>query len=421
MRRASDGRLRPDGLIACQECDALHRLRPLEGPAVARCTRCGARLYRVTGGGIDRPLALTVAALGALLLANLFPFIALELEGRVEENLVVSGALALWREGMPELAVLVLATSVIFPLLVLCGMLWLLVPLRLGRRPPAAGAVYRLLREIGPWALLGVFLLGALIGFVKLADLATVIPGVSMYAFAALIVLATAARESFDPALLWPRAGPPARPLPAGASARELGLVSCPVCALLIAAPPPGGRPRCPRCTSPLHGARKPDSIARTWALVISAALLIGPANLYPVMTVIRFGRGDPSTILAGVVHLIEAGAWGLGLIVLFASVVVPVAKLVILSFLLLSVQRGSRWRPRERTRLYRLAEVIGAWSMVDVFLVGVLTALVRLDALATIRPELGVSFFAAVVVLTMLAAHSFDPRLIWDRAGRAR
>ena len=106
---------------------------------------------------------------------------------------------------------------------------------------------------------------------------------------------------------------------------------------------------------------------------------------------------------------------WGLAMIIFVASIVVPVMKLIVLSFLLISVQNKSIWRPRDRTLLYRVTEIVGAWSMVDIFLVGLLSALVSLDALSTIRPGIGAIFFAGVVVITMFAAHSFDPRLIWD------
>jgi len=160
---------------------------------------------------------------------------------------------------------------------------------------------------------------------------------------------------------------------------------------------------------------RKHGSVEATWALLLAAVVLLIPANVYPVMTVIRFGQGDPSTIISGVLHLIESGMWGLAMIVFVASIVVPVSKLIVLSFLLISVQRKSIWRPRDRTILYRVTEVVGAWSMVDIFLVGLLSALVSLDALSTIRPGIGASFFGAVVVVTMFAAHQFDPRLIWD------
>ena len=133
-------------------------------------------------------------------------------------------------------------------------------------------------------------------------------------------------------------------------------------------------------------------------------------------MTVIRFGQGEPSTILSGVLHLIESGMWGLAMIIFIASIVVPFMKLITLIFLLISIHKKSVWRPRDRTLLYRTTEVIGAWSMVDIFLVGLLSSMVSLDALSTIRPEIGAVFFAGVVVITMFAAHRFEPRLIWDQ-----
>jgi len=138
-------------------------------------------------------------------------------------------------------------------------------------------------------------------------------------------------------------------------------------------------------------------------------------------MTVIQFGQGYPSTILGGVVHLIENGMWILALIIFFASIIVPVLKLIILSFLLISIQKKSSWRSRDRTLLFRVTEVVGAWSMVDIYVVAILAGLVNMGALSTIRPGIGVIFFGAVVVVTMFAAHSFDPRLIWDNAKRLK
>lgn len=194
------------------------------------------------------------------------------------------------------------------------------------------------------------------------------------------------------------------------ATARQAGLLNCPVCHLLS----PRGQRLCPRCRTALHP-RKPHSLSRTWALLATAVILYIPANLYPVMTVTRLGRGEPNTILSGVAALIKAGMWPLALVVFVASVVIPLLKIVTLGYLAWSVERGSPWRPRERTQLYRLTETFGHWSMVDVFLVAILVALVDMGGVATITPGIGVSFFASVVILTILAARSFDPRLIWD------
>lgn len=195
--------------------------------------------------------------------------------------------------------------------------------------------------------------------------------------------------------------------------ARDLGLASCHTCGLLQR-PPPRGRGHCPRCGSVVH-IRKPNSVHVTWALLLTAIIAYVPANLYPVMTVVSLGRTQSDTIFSGVIYLLTHGDWPLALIVFIASIMVPLLKIVSLVYLLLSVQRRSPLRRTQRTRLYRLIELVGRWSMVDIFVVSLLAALVQAGALATIEPGVGAIAFTLVVVLTMLAALSFDPRLIWD------
>lgn len=199
-------------------------------------------------------------------------------------------------------------------------------------------------------------------------------------------------------------------------TAARASLVSCHSCSLLseIHGPMEHIHAKCPRCGAGLH-LRKPNSIARTWALLLTAAILYIPANVLPIMKVLSFGRAQSDTIMSGVIYFIESGSWYLALLIFFASIVVPVLKLIVLSSLLISVQRKSHWRPADRTRLYRVAEAVGRWSMVDVYVVTLMVALVELGALATIEAGPGAVFFAAVVVITMFAAMSFDPRLIWD------
>ncbi len=160
---------------------------------------------------------------------------------------------------------------------------------------------------------------------------------------------------------------------------------------------------------------RTPNSTQLTWALVITAIIAYLPANLYPVMTVTSLGRSQSDTILSGVIYLLLHGDWPLALIVFVASVLVPLLKIVALLYLLLSVQRRSPLRKAQRTRLYRVVELVGRWSMVDIFVVALLAALVQAGALATIEPGVGAIAFTSVVILTMFAALSFDPRLIWD------
>ena len=199
-------------------------------------------------------------------------------------------------------------------------------------------------------------------------------------------------------------------------TAAQVALISCHACHQLSRIPAvlTNRDAICPRCEAHIH-VRKPNSISRTWALLIAAYILYVPANLLPVMTVISFGKGEADTILSGVEALIHAGMWPIALLVFFASIIVPVTKLLSLTYLLLSVHYKSQWRPRERTVLYRITEVIGRWSMIDIFMISILIALVKLEAVATIEPGMGAISFAAVVIITMFAAMGFDPRFIWD------
>lgn len=399
-------------VIACHECDGLHWRTRVPAGGRADCRNCGATLYRSIPHSLDRSLALFASAFVLLLIANSFPFLALEFGGRVESNRLASGGWALYQMGMGELGLLVFATSILFPLLSIGGMLYLLLPARFGKPAPGMGWVWRMVRGLMPWSLLGVFLLGTIVAVVKLQDMANVIPGIALFAFIGAMLAYAGGRASFEPHDLWKVS--PIRQLDAAVIRSGKPVLGCHTCGLL--------RPRdanllhCPRCGSGLHY-RKSNSLQRTWALLVAAAVLFVPANVYPIMEVVQFGRGSPDTILSGVTKLIGAGMWGLGLLVFFVSIVVPLAKLLSLVWLLRSVERRSNWNPRDRTRLYRVTEMVGSWSMVDVFLVGLLTGLVSLDVLATIRPEIGATFFAGVVILTMFAAMSFDPRLIWDHA----
>jgi paraquat-inducible protein A len=170
------------------------------------------------------------------------------------------------------------------------------------------------------------------------------------------------------------------------------------------------------RCGSRLH-ARKPNSIARTWALLIAASILYVPANTYPVLTVMQLGAGAPSTILGGVEELLASGMYPLAALVFFASIMVPVLKLLGLTGLLISVHMGWGRRLRDRTVLYRIVSAIGRWSMIDIFMESILVALVQFGTVVSIEPGFGAVAFAGVVILTMFAAESFDPRLMWEAA----
>ena len=205
--------------------------------------------------------------------------------------------------------------------------------------------------------------------------------------------------------------------------AAELGLIACTVCGLVCRNVPGDAQldgdgvddaMACPRCGTTLRR-RKPNSVARTWALLIAAFIMYIPANVVPIMRTASLNDIDDNTIISGVVELWRAGSPNLAIIVFTASIVVPVLKFLALGTLLVSSQHGSAWARPQRAKLYRLVELIGYWSMLDVFVVALLTALVRFSVLSLVEPLPGVIFFGLTVVLTMFASMSFDPRLIWD------
>lgn len=197
-------------------------------------------------------------------------------------------------------------------------------------------------------------------------------------------------------------------------TASQLGLCLCHGCGGLSRLARDGHDLCCRRCGAALH-LRKPDSIARTWAFLIAAYILYVPANVLPMMRTGSLFGAQVDTILSGVVYLWHSGSWHIALVVFIASIVVPLAKMLSLTYLLISVQLGWTHRALERTKLYRILEFVGPWSMLDVYVVMILVALVQLKGLATIQPGLAVAAFGAVVVLTMFAAMAFDPRLLWE------
>ena len=407
------------GLIACHECGQVHRVMPLPDGGGAKCTRCGSGLYRAKRNSIERSLMLTISALFLFVVAVSFPFMTFELEGREQQSDLFTGVWELYDQGLWPLAVLVFCAMILFPLLKLLGSLYVLLPLWLGKRPPHAAGVFKLIETLHPWAMMEVFLLGVLVAYVKLVEMATIELGVALYSFSALIVVMVWAEASLDPREVWDR-------LPIGEAEKtpvggdEGVLVGCHACDLVSRVMPGahGVHASCPRCGTSLHR-RKPNSLSRTMALVLTAAILYIPANVYPVMTVISFGKGTPDTILSGIKELLHAGMWPLALLVFFASITVPMLKLIGLSFLLVLTRRKSRWRLRDRTLLYRIIEQVGRWSMIDIFMISILVALVKLGSIATIEPGVGATSFAGVVVVTMIASMCFDPRLMWDAAER--
>jgi paraquat-inducible protein A len=417
--------------VACPECDLQQTIPSLPQGGSAQCARCQMTIARNPVDPIDRPLALAFAAAVAFVIANTMPLMTLSSAGRESTTTIIGGAHELWNQGSELSAAMVGFCVVLAPGSYIVFMLAVLLA---AKRPPAPRWVGRLLRAaavVEPWSMSEVMLLGILVALIKIAQLATVVPGIGMYAVGLLVVLLAAIAATFDEHVIWTRVvwadgtlpppetpGQPAHRSSAIAAAAQGApkpkLASCAACRLLSRPAPAGEIGECPRCGAALK-ARHHYAIQTTWALVIAATIMYIPANVLPVLITTTLGSEESSTIIGGVAHLYESGSWPLAAIVFIASVLIPLGKLVALAYLLITVQRSSLRNNHDRTRLYRMVEFIGRWSMLDVFVVAYLVALVQLEPLMSVAPGAGVVYFMAVVVLTMFAAHSFDPRLIWN------
>ena len=404
-------------LSECHDCGLLQRL-PLaeEQAAVLACQRCGATLRQVRASSLVLCTICATSGLVLFLLALWLPAVSVWMQGgRYARGDLLTGPERLSQAGFWELSLATTFTLIVLPLAKLTTVVGMAVALRLGRVPRLLKASFALLPTISEWAMIDVFLLGAMIALFRLKVWMVVSFGPALYALGGAALCSIAVDASLDRFVFWRRVAlvhTQHLPEQSGLPATWLGCAGCGRVARLP------DRAECRRCERPVY-ARKPDTVRRTLALIVAAVLLAIPANLLPVMTITKLGRGGPSTILGGTVELTEAGLWGLALLVFVASVLVPLFKLGALSYLLLSIRRGSRTGLMFRTRLFRVVALIGRWSMIDIFATMMLVTLARFGWLGSVRPGLGASAFCGVVALTMWASKSFDPRAMWDAAGQ--
>ena len=377
----------------------------------AQCMRCPTTLRRTSAHRPDHIAALVVAAFVLLVVMCSTNLMSVETVGIKRTADLFSGPEELGRRNMAALGAVVVFVTLLAPLGRLISTFYVLIRLHESRPPHHLRRVFAWAERLRPWSMVEVFVFGVFVAYVKLGDLVTIglLPGV--YALLGLTFVLVWMDSALDREAVWERLDQDDR---GGDLLGLAGAVGCETCGLVSV--PEETDPRCPRCASALHE-RKPDSVARTWALVIAAALLYIPANYYPVLTVMQLGAGQPSTILGGVEELVTARQYPLALLVFFASIAVPMLKLIGLSVMLITIQTGRSGWLRDRTRLYHVVRFIGRWSMIDIFMESLLGALVAFGAVITIEPGVGALAFCGVVILTMFAAETFDPRLMWDAA----
>jgi paraquat-inducible protein A len=302
----------------CPDCGLFQTIPPLPANGEANCLRCDATLRRTRPNSFNRALALSVTALVVYLVAVSAPFLSVDILGQRRQTTMLSLPDAFWAQGAWELAIMVSVTAILAPLVKLGVMLTVLVGLRTANPPKFLPALFKWYHRIGPWAMVEVFLLGVFVAFTRLGSIATVDIGVALYAVAALMLAMVAADYFLDAEEIWETmeerglVPPPTQ----GAGPR----IGCQTCGRVNNATPGES---CSRCNSRLR-ARKANSLANTWALVATSAVLYIPANAFPVLIMTRLGRETGSTILGGAQELLDAGMWPLALLVFIASIAVP-------------------------------------------------------------------------------------------------
>jgi paraquat-inducible protein A len=417
--------LTPARLRECHDCGHFQIVPSMEPGTSARCLRCNAVLRRTHHHSLARALALNVTAMTLLVISLCTSLMTVSSFGMYRTATMLSGPQGMESYGVWELALAVGFMTILAPLIRLALVTYVLTGLRMAHPPRHLRTAFRWAQHLRPWAMIEVYLLGVFVAYTEMPSMVHIDIGVSVWALIALMLIIVISDVVLDRQLVWEemeRRGIPDVAVDHAAIALtglRRGAVGCHACGQ-VSLPRPGVRVHCPRCGSALEH-RRANAITRCWALALAAAVLYIPANMLPVMTFTQLGSGSSHTIIGGAEELLNAGLWPLALLVFLASIVVPCLKLLGLGLLMVTTQRRSGWQLRERTVVYRVVNVIGRWSMIDIFMASILIALVQFGAVITIGPGLGAVAFAGVVILTMIAAEGFDPRLMWDSAGRNR
>jgi len=386
----------------------------------ASCPRCGHVLARRYLHPVQRSIALAASALITLLIAVAFPFISVDAGGLDNQIELSQTASTLLQSHQPIVAFIVACTAIVLPGLYLAGVI--AMQANVLRTVPKAysDVIARLFSQLHPWMMADVFIVAALVSLVKLTGMADVQLGASFWAYCVFALLLLMTTRSVDIDWLWYRlAGEPETPedIRCGMNAAAQQVTGCPTCGLINHLSPhhPSS---CIRCGTVLH-ARKPHSLQYTWALLLTAMILYIPANAYPMMITTSLGQSHAATIIGGMMALWQHGSQPIAVVIFVASVLVPILKMLVLILLSWLVKHPGPLSALQKTRLYHLTEFVGRWSMVDVFVVAIMVALIQSGNLMSVLPGPAALAFCAVVITTMLAAMAFDPRLLWDTQGK--
>ncbi len=418
---------------ACPDCDLLlpKITEPPPGTKV-ECPRCGSELRKTKKNSVNRTLALAITGLLLYFPAIFLSLMTFTTLGMSEGGNVLDSIISFYNQDYFFVASVVLLSAVIFPFMKLSLLATVAFCIKTEKFPPVLPLFFRLYLHLDEWGMVEVYLLGIMVTIIKMYTSVDILYGPGFFSFIALVLLTMGSSTTLDRTLFWRsleakrdlngkpekrtilrRASEEGMPM---RSALQAGLVLCHDCRKLLPAHNSNQEEttRCPRCSARLHP-RKAGSISRTWALILTSAILFIPANTLPIMRVDFLGIPEHSTILDGIQYFFKEGSYGIGIIILTASILVPLFKMLGLLIILLTIHFKRGHYLHNKAKMFRFIEFVGRWSMLDIFVIALLGAFVNFGFFTSIRSEPGAIYFCLVVVTTMFAAITFDPRLMWD------
>ncbi len=398
----------------CEECDWVNPLPDLLAGQRIKCLKCAHTLVKWPDKILDQLISYSSASILLLILTFSFPFLAFSAHGTGRHISLSQAVTTLLDYDYLILGIILIVVLFVIPLCYLLVVMYLATGLRFRGPLPGSFFLSRWYPALRPWLMVDVFLVAVLVAMVKLRSMIDISLGLSFWALCGYALLLNKTVSLVDKRWLWRQIkgkAPDYQYLQEG-SARDQGVSGCPLCGAIVN----GNYGLCLRC-SQYVSSRKPFSLTRTIALLLAAAIMYIPANVFPIMTTVSMAQENPSTILGGVIQLWRMGSYPVAVIIFTASILIPLVKILSLLWLCAQCHWPGRIPAEKKVKLYKLMELIGRWSMIDVFVVCTLVGLVQLGNLMSVIPGTAAVPFASVVVLTMLAAMAFDPRLLWDVA----
>ncbi|EHD15022.1 hypothetical protein CIN_00040 [Commensalibacter intestini A911] len=422
-----------DEAVECLSCGLVQKYSEVKHGELIACHRCGRELFRHPISryrAVPFSFAISSAMLYVMMIA--FSLLSVNIYGRTNSLGVLSGSIEFMNQGLGVVGFLVALAVVVFPIIAISLMLMILHFSRYQKLPYFFPKLLHFYKVLRPWSMVEVYILGVFVAYTKLVGMAYVEIDYSLYSMVLLMISMSITDASVDFAGLWERC-----PIKTTTTfhqkqvdvghyqlpqlPRNDRIVSCECCGIVLttnqSVHEDGHIGSCPRCGNKIHK-RKPNSLNRSLALLFAAFIFYIPANLYPIMSTTMMGLTSSHRIFGGVVELWQSNMVPLALLVFVASIAVPVLKISGIGIMIGASLMRSKKLLITRSKLFEVISFIGRWSMIDVFMISILIALIHFDALATVNAHVGILMFAAVVVVTIFAADFFDPRLMWDYAG---